>query len=108
MSHWKEYKKERENAIVIEDEYGFVVAKELEDYMYIEDIFVVKEKRQSKIAFSYADKITELAKEKGYTKLLGSVDPKANGSTVSLKVILAYGFKLYQMDNNLIYFIKEI
>ena len=108
MSLFAEYKKERENAIVVEDKNGFAVAKVEGEYMYIVDIYVIPKLRQSDIASKYADRIAEIAKKKGIKKLLGSVDPRANGSTTSLKVVLGYGFKLLCVEGPMIYFEKEI
>lgn len=108
MSHYANYRRERENAIVVEDEFGFAAAVEHGEYMYIDEIYVDPKNRRSNIAFNYADEITKIAKERGFKKLLGSVDPKAIGSTVSMKVLLAYGFKLLTVENELIYLCKEI
>lgn len=108
LSHYANYRIEREGAIVIEDENGFASAIRLEGYMYIDEIYVIPEKRKSNIASNYADKIAIIAKEEGYKKLLGSVDPKANGSTNSIKALLAYGFELLNINGSLIYLQKEI
>ena len=107
-SNYAKYKEERENAIIVEDEYGFASAVEYENHMYIDEIYVIPEERKNNRASTYADKIAYIALEKGYKKLLGSIDPKANGSTTSMKVLLAYGFKLLCVDNNLIYLEKQI
>ena len=107
-SNFQLYKEERENATVIEDDYGFAVAKEFGEYWYIEDIFVKKEYRQSKKATEYADKLTKIGKEKGFTKLLGSVDSEAQGANTSLQVLLGYKMKLHLVDDKMIYFVKEI
>ena len=109
MSHYAEYRAERENAIVIEDENGFASAIPFGDYYYIDEIYVIPEKRKSNIASTYAKKHEKIAKHKGYEYILGSVDPKANGSTISLKVLLAYGFELLEIgQNGLIYLTKKI
>lgn len=107
-SLFAKYKEERESAIVVENEHGFASAKLLDDFFYIEDIYVVPEKRQSKIASQMADDLVIKAKELGYNKVLGSVCVDANNSTISLKVLLAYGFSLHHTNNNMIYLIKEI
>ena len=107
-SNFAKYIKERENKEVIEDEYGFATYLYENDYVYIEDIYVIPEKRKDKIASKYADAIALEAKELGYNKMLGSVVPSSPNSTISLKVLLGYGFKLLSSQENMIYFIKEI
>jgi len=107
-SNFAKYKEERENALVVEDENGFATAIFLEDAVYIDEIYVIPEKRKSNIASNYANQIAEKAKKLGYHKLLGSVCPSAKGATTSLKVLLAYGFELHSTNSELIYLEKEI
>lgn len=80
------------------------------DTCYIRDIYVDPVYRKQNMASKMADIIAETAKANGCTRLLGSVCPAANGSTASLKVLLAYGFSLAGLDTarNLIMFYKEI
>jgi ribosomal protein S18 acetylase RimI-like enzyme len=75
---------------------------------YIEDIYVDPAFRQSGQATQMADAIVAIAQAKGYKTLYGTVAPAAKGSTASLKVLLAYGFKLWKSDQNLIWFVKDI
>jgi len=107
-SLYAQYREEREGAAVIEDEYGFASCIFGDDHAYIDEIFVVKEKRKEGHASKYADKIALMAKERGLNKLYGSVCTEAKGATASVKVLLAYGFKLSHCEENMIYFIKEI
>ena len=107
-SNYALYIKEREGKEIIEDSKGFATFTINEDNCYIVDIFVKEEYRQENIASKYADEITMIAKENGCKYLTGSVCPKAHGSDTSLKVLLAYGFKLESSVNNFIYFRKEI
>lgn len=107
-SLFAKYKKEREGTIVIETSKGFVTALELENHFYIEDIYILPEFRRAKEATKLTDRMVEKAKKLGYKKLLGSVDIKANNCTESLKAVLSYGFKLYSIDGNTIYFEREI
>lgn len=107
-SLFAQYKKEREGAYVIEDENGFATAIPLDDYFYIDEIFVAKGYRNQDFASSYADKLVLKALELNYNKILGSVDVNANGATTSIKVLLAYGMKLKSIEGNIIYFEKNI
>lgn len=62
----------------------------------------------TKAASQIADKIVTIAQAKGLKKLFGSVSPSANNSTISLKVLLAYGFQLSSSSNNFILMEKAI
>ena len=108
MSLFGQYIYERQNKSILEDEFGFATYYFQNDCCYIEDIYVVKEKRKENIASKYADKIAEEAKAKGMKYLVGSVKPSTNGSTVSLKVLLGYGFQLVAAQEDFIWFKKEI
>jgi ribosomal protein S18 acetylase RimI-like enzyme len=108
MKLYAEYLMERENMNLLWDSKGFVVYECREDYIYIKDIYVDPSFRNCGIARTLADRVIELTKEKGCKNLIGSICPKANGSTESLKVLLAYGMKLLRSTEDLIYFIKEI
>jgi len=107
-SLYGQYIKERLNKDIIETENGFATYYFLNDSCYIENIYVTEDARKSKEATRLADQIAEIAKEKGFKKLCGSVVPSAKGSTESLKVLLAYGFKLDSSVNNFILMVKEL
>lgn len=108
MSLYGDYILERENQGIVESEYGFATYQVSGHECYIKDIYVIPEMRTSGLASKMADKIAGLAKEKGCTYLSGSVCPSTNNSTSSLKVLLAYGFKLAKSDVNMIWLIKEL
>lgn len=108
MSLFGQYIYERQNKSILEDEFGFATYYFQGDCCYIEDIYVVKEKRKENLASKYADKIAEEAKSKGMKYLVGSVKPSANGSTTSLKVLLGYGFELVSAQEDFIWFKKEL
>jgi hypothetical protein len=102
------YLSEREGKFILEKPYGFATYEFGEDYVYIIDIYVVKEQRQHNKAASMADEIANIAKSQGKKSIIGSVDQTANGATISMKVLLGYGFSLLHLDKNMIYFKKEI
>lgn len=104
-----EYWKEREGRETVVDGNGFATYVMLpEGDCYIIDIYVRPERRKAGLAKGYADKVTELARAAGMKRLLGSVDPRANGATESLKVLLAYGMRLRSVRNDLIFFTKDL
>jgi GNAT superfamily N-acetyltransferase len=101
--------KERGVGGIVESAHGFATYHFTEEGgCYIEDIYITPEMRKDKNASLLADSITEIAKERGCTHLIGSVVPSANNSTISLKVLLGYGFTLVSSDKDLIWFRKEI
>lgn len=108
VSLYAEYISEREGKHILEHAQGFATYVFMEKGCYIEDIFVRKEYRQTGVAAHLADQIAEIAKERGYKQLFGSVVPSANGSTTSLNVLLSYGFRLESCTNNFILMVKEI
>lgn len=103
-----EYILEREGKNILESDKGFATYFYLGDKCYIENIYVKQEFRKDGEASRLANEISNIAKEKGCTKLIGTVCPSVNGSTESLKVLLAYGFKLDSATTNFIALFKEI
>jgi GNAT superfamily N-acetyltransferase len=108
MSLYADYVKERGVFNIVELEQGFATYRINGVECYIEDIYVVPEARNKHIATLLADRISEEAKEKGCRYLACAVVPGSNKSTDSLKVVLAYGFKVLKSDQNAIYLIKEL
>ncbi len=103
-----QYIKERLDKEIIEDERGFATYLFIDDGVYVEDIFVNKDYRNQGVAKEMLDKISIIAKEKGYKKIIGSCIPSSKGSTESLQAALAYGFKLDSSRQNIIVYIKEV
>lgn len=108
MSLYAKYIKELKNYDIVEDEFGFASYGFEEDCCYIEDIYVVPEKRKDGIASKYADRVAEIAKGLGYKYLIGSVVPSLPNSHYRQEVLLRYGFKLHASKENIVYYIKEL
>lgn len=108
MSLFGDYIKERENKEIVEDSTGFATYSYLPQGVYIQDIYVAPDYRHAGTAAKFADQIAVIAKEKGHTKMYGSVMPSAKGATSSLKVLLAYGFQLDSAGPNAIIMVKDI
>lgn len=111
MSNYGNYIKERLGRDIVEDDKGFATYEFYEESQacYIVDIYVHPDFRKEKVASNYADKIAEIAKERGCKFLYGTVAPGTNHSTESVKVLLGYGFELSHLTNdNLIWFRKGI
>ena len=109
MSLYAQYIAEREGKHIIESDKGFATyVFNPDNSVYIQDIFVHPDYRHDHVAAHMADEIVKLSKERGCTRLYGSVVPSANNSTASLKVLFAYGFKLDKSTNDFIVVSKEI
>ncbi len=108
MSLHKEYVEERLGKHMIESEKGFVIYSFTEDSVYISDVHISKEHRRSGEASRFGDIVTEIAKCKGYKKILGSVQPSTKGSSESMQMLLAYGFKLDSSTNDFILLKKDV
>ncbi len=108
MSLYAEYLKERGIKQIIESDVAFCTFFCLQDGVYIEDIYVKPDYRKSNIASDMADQVAVIAKQKGFSKLYGSVVPNAAGSSDSLKVLFAYGMRLDSAGPNAIITVKDI
>lgn len=109
MSHYGDYIKEREGRHILEKDFGFATFHfEGTDTCYIVDVYIEEMFRGERYAAQLCDDIALLAKEKKCKYLLTSVDPRTNGTTSSMLAILRYGFVLYDMDQRLIYFRKDL
>jgi ribosomal protein S18 acetylase RimI-like enzyme len=109
MSYYANYIKEKTNDLVLEVDYGFATYRYLDEKtVYITDIYIHPDFRRKDYASNLADIIVEEAKQKGCTKLMGSVIPSNKNSTDSLRVLLGYKMSLESSVNDFIIFKKEI
>jgi ribosomal protein S18 acetylase RimI-like enzyme len=108
MSNYSKYLAEKTDCNIIEDERGFATYRFTSDSVYIVDIYVSPDFRHHDIASQMADKIGEIAKEKGIRKMLGSVNINTKDPTSSLKVLLAYGFKVNSSTTNFLLLEKDL
>jgi len=108
MNNVLKYLKERENIDSIESEYGFATFLISGDECYLRDIWTDDKYRHKSFASVLADQVCDIAREKGCKFLTGTVCPKANNSTTSLKVLLGYGMQLIDSKENLIIFKKDL
>lgn len=109
MSLYGDYIKEREGREIVETADGFATYTFVgQDSCYLVDIYVRPEARKSGVASDLADQVSEIAKEVGCKRLLGSVDPSLSSSRASFMVLLAYGMRPIGIEGNLVFFEKEI
>ena len=108
------YMKEKDsNFHVLEQEYGFATYRYMdfgqEKAVYIEDIYVVPDRRKENLASKMSAEIVEVGRAKGCTYMLGTVDLSLPSATESIKVLLAHGMRLVNyFENNTLWFTKEI
>ena len=92
----------------LETEKGFAIYSYTEHAVYIEEIYVRPDFRNSSVASDFSNAIQAEAFKKGVTILLGSVSPSAVGATASIRVLLAHGMSVLSSQDDLVWFTKEI
>jgi predicted GNAT superfamily acetyltransferase len=109
MSLYKDYVAETYGKNVYETDFGFAVySYPTNNMVYIEDIYITPDVRQSGAASTIADAIVQEARAIGCTKLLGSVNLTITNPARSMKVLLAYGMRPSNQGPNILYFEKDI
>ena len=107
-SLYGQYIFETKNKEIVESDKGFATYFPVSDGLYIEELFVHPDYRKTGEASALADQIAEIARQKGFKKIYGSVAPSSNCSTTSLHVLLSYGFKLHEAGPDAVILMKEI
>lgn len=108
-SLYAQYIKEREGKEIIESDEGFATYQFFDNgECYLQDLYVIPEKRKSGLATDMADQVVRKAIEKGCDTLLGSVCVDANDPTRNMKVFLAYGMQVSKIVGNMIFLRKKI
>ena len=109
MSLYADYLKEREGRETVEEQDGFATyCYPSAQVCYLVDIYVAPAARRQGLASKLADRVCEIAKAKGATALLGSVQPDLPSAAESMKALLGYGMRPTHIAGNLVYFVKEI
>ena len=107
-SLYARYLAERCGHSIIETEHGFATYEWLDGAVYIRDLYVTPEARRQGHASQIADQVCDIAKARGCTKLIGTIDPATHGAHESLLGLIAYGMRLSHLLGNLIVFTKEL
>jgi ribosomal protein S18 acetylase RimI-like enzyme len=97
-SLYAQYIKEREGREIIEKRWGFITYKIAGEECDIDTVYIVPEYRNAKAASSLTESVIEIAKAAGCKTLIGYNDPETDGSSVSMKAMLAFGFELSHID----------
>lgn len=107
-SLYAQYMEELDGTQFIEYDWGFVSFKDINGRFYIEDVFIVKDRRGEDLWAELLSQLIELAKDGGYKEIYGSVVPSRKNATWMTKYLFKLGFKIHSSQENLIFFIKEI
>lgn len=106
MSLYSNYLKERTNDEILETDTGFATYRYLnEKQVYIVDIYVLPEHRELGDAASMADQICMIAKNRGCTELIGTVDYSTKEALRSAAVLKGYGMTPF---NGVVAYRKDI
>ena len=108
MSHYAEYIKEREGYEIIENDDGFASFCQINNSVYLRDVYVMPEKRMFGVGKSFVSVAEQWGREKGLDYIITTVKPSAKGSTLSLKATLGAGFELVLAETDAIYFRKSL
>lgn len=108
MKLYAEYLMEREKAYLLDYEWGFATYKFEGDFVYLQDIYIVPELRQSGRGVQLMREVAAIGRERGFERLVGSVDKKDSNKERMFKIMEKLNFKKIDEDEDLIYFIKEI
>lgn len=107
-SLYAQYSKERSDVDIYEDECGFFSYKRMEDGIYLEDMYIIPERRGEKLSLRYISILEQICISNGISKIFSTIDCEANNFNHSLLAALHRGFKVLSADQNIIYIIKEI
>lgn len=105
----KEYFKELKGLDIFEEEHGFILYRIQPPYLYIHDMYIKPEMRQTGVARDMADRLCAAAKDHlQCTHLMADIQPSNRTATLSMKVLIAYGMEIVEANHDEIILTKEI
>lgn len=103
------YIAEREDKDIIETDKGFATFKTFENgECYLQDLYVTPDYRKTGLATEMADRVVEIAKERGCDTLVGTIASNDKNSTRNMKVFLGYGMEISTVTDSMIFLRKRI
>ena len=109
MELYKKYLEERDGATVYYNEFGFVTYSIVNGgECYISELYVVPEKRCTKVAWLLYLHVLRVAALAKCTHLLGSVDTSTKNWKLSEKLMLKQGFVEREKNQNMKFFVKNL
>jgi hypothetical protein len=107
-SMWAAYQAERGMATFIERDFGFVSYSIANRECYLQDLYIVPEKRTSWNALSLIKEVQEIAEKSNCTHVSTTVVARAKNATLSLKGCLTLGFELTGVSGDSLILLKRI
>jgi len=107
-SLYGKYVEEKEDRDIIEGKDYFLTYKFEKEWCYIVDMYVTPVKRAKGLMTKISLQCEEIARKKGYTKMLGSVDISTNCPEISAIAMMRHGYKLFKLVGSVIFFIKDL
>jgi len=105
---YERYLEERQATSVVKGAKSFATYRFVDQYIYLEDIFVLPECRDADEGKQLLEAVAAIGRAKGYSKLMGSVVPSLPGAARMLRVMLHVGFELHASEKDIVYLVKEI
>lgn len=107
-SLYARYIEEREGAGIIETEESFVTYHLYPDSIYLADMFIVPDKRNTGLHLELLAQVEEIGRKEDKKKIITSAGFGAAGLTDSVQTIINAGFSIHSGDQKLIYFVKNL
>ena len=110
MELYAEYLKEREGISIIVKDFGFCSYKIIDDYIYLVDIYIKKEKRRTGLAKDFIEEVSDIGKENNCNSILGGFCLDTINWKGGKTLLKHCGFKYFekQQKTNMIFVIKEL
>lgn len=107
-SHWARYREEYGNIKFIENESGFISYVELPDSFFVEDIWVIPEKRKTGLGLSLLKEVEALAVAQGKQFLICRIYLDSKVIPENLKAALAVDFVPFKAHNDELWLRRKI
>lgn len=105
---YEKYIGEREGLSLIRTEFGFLTCRMIDNTVFINDLFVDGDHRNSNEFFVLAKTCEAWGKARGAVKMRGVVWINTLIANDSLRAVLSYGLKVVATEKNVIVLEKEI
>ncbi len=107
-SLWASYIAELRDTVFIEKEWGFISYSLMEDCIYLEDVFVIPERRKEGLALRLVEEAEAVGRAAGRKFSMAVIRLENRGHAESLKAHLTVGFVPYLCENNKIWLNRRI
>lgn len=105
---YAKYIKERDDREILEDEYGFITYKILNQECFIYDMCVDLSSRVGSRGRALIDSLVEIAHAADCSFISANVFLSDKGSSNTLLAAIRVGFKAVKANNDIIFIVKEI